>query len=223
MLAGQHEPQVAVLAPQQRDRLEQPLVVLVRPRVRRVEQERLARNVGRRETLEVDAQVDRAHPLGLERQPLDERLARVLRDRDHDPRPAGARAVERAPVRELPAREVLREELVLEVEDRRRRGRVGRRAAASRSAGSGRRRARRARALAAAARPGRASPPSRASARASRSSPGTPARPATRARRRRPRRSSARRRGTRAPRPARAPGRARGHRSPSPRRPREPA
>ena len=98
-------------------------MVLVRPAVGRVEDERLARHVGGREALDVDAEVDRPHALGRKREPVDQRLAPVLRDRDHDPRPPSARAVEVAAVRELPARKVLRQELVLEVEDRRRCGR----------------------------------------------------------------------------------------------------
>ena len=40
--AGEHEPQLGPLAAHERERLEQPRVVLVRPAPRRVEQERLA-------------------------------------------------------------------------------------------------------------------------------------------------------------------------------------
>ena len=56
----EHETQLRPLAAQERERLEQPRVVLVRPRARGVEEERLAldRRVGR-EALVVDAEVDR--------------------------------------------------------------------------------------------------------------------------------------------------------------------
>ena len=60
--AREHEPQLRPLAAHERERLEQPLVVLVRPAPRRVEQERLAldRRV-RPEQLVVDPEVDRPH------------------------------------------------------------------------------------------------------------------------------------------------------------------
>ena len=82
----------------QRERLEEPVVVLVRP----------ARSPGRggtaraaslagREALVVDAEVDRAHALRLEREALDQRLPRVLGDRDHDAaaRPSSRRRARR--------------------------------------------------------------------------------------------------------------------------------
>ena len=70
--AGEHEPQLRALAPQERERLQQPLVVLVRPRPRRVEQERLACLVARGHALVVDPVRDDAEPLGGDAQePLD--------------------------------------------------------------------------------------------------------------------------------------------------------
>ena len=116
VVARQHEPQLR----QQLQRAEERLVVLVWPAVGRIEHERLARDVAGREPLEVDPEVDRPHALRRERQPLDQRLACVLGYRDHDLRPPRARAVQVLPVRELPAREVLGQELVLQVQDRRR-------------------------------------------------------------------------------------------------------
>jgi len=100
---GQDEPQVRALAAHEREGLEKPVMILVLPAVRGVEEERLARATVRREPLVVDGQVDRAHPLGIEAEPLDQRFAGVLADRDHDPALAHRPAVHEAPVGELRA------------------------------------------------------------------------------------------------------------------------
>ena len=81
---GEHEPKLRALRAQPRERLEQPLVVLVRPRSGGVEEERLPCDgrVGR-EALVVDREVDRVHALRVEPEPLDDPAARPLADHDH--------------------------------------------------------------------------------------------------------------------------------------------
>ena len=59
-------------------------MVLVRPAVGGVEQERVALSLAWGEPLEVDAQVDHPHPLRRDAEPLDDRLLDVLADRDHE-------------------------------------------------------------------------------------------------------------------------------------------
>ena len=91
-------------------------MVLVRPRVRRVEEERLARLVAGLEELVVEPQVDHLDAIRLELHPLDEALLHVPADRDHR-----AGVVERPAVREpavepLGPGEELRVEEVLDVE-----------------------------------------------------------------------------------------------------------
>src|SRR6185503_5846981 len=83
--AGQHQPQLGPLPPEQGKGLEQSTVVLVRPAVGRVEQEWLARLVPWAQPLQVDAEVDRAHALRWNAEPFDDRLLDVLADRDHEP------------------------------------------------------------------------------------------------------------------------------------------
>jgi hypothetical protein len=124
--ACEHEAELRPCPPHLRKCLEQPRVVLVRPPVRGIEQERRpATFLSRRgEPLEIDRQMDRAHALRRESEPLDQRLAGVLGDRDHDPAAPDRPAIDNAPICELRPREELRQELVLDVEH----GRGGRRA-----------------------------------------------------------------------------------------------
>ena len=123
--AGQHQPELGPLAPEQAKGFEQPLVVLVRPAVSGVQQERLARPFTGAQPLEVEAEVDHAHALGWNAEPLDDRLLDVLTDRDHEPALTDGGAVGDAAIRTLGAREELREKLVLDVQDRSRRGYAG--------------------------------------------------------------------------------------------------
>ena len=92
-------------------------MVLVRPSVRRVEQERLAFSLARAEPLEVDPEVDHSHPLRRDAEPLHDRLLYVLADREHEPALSDCGPVRDPPVGALRTREELWEDLVLEVED----------------------------------------------------------------------------------------------------------
>ena len=121
--SGEDEPELGPLPPRARERLVQPGVVLVRPRVRRVEQEGLARFVAGRQALVVDAEGNRDDTRRVDPVPEEERLARVLRDGDHDSARRDRLLVEDAPVGELGPREELRVELVLQVVDGHRRRR----------------------------------------------------------------------------------------------------
>ena len=131
-LPGEDEAQLGPLPPHERERVEQPVVVLVRPAVGGVEEERLALTVVRREALVVDAEVDRADALGRQLVALQQRLPRVLGDRDHEAAPLHRPPVDGAPVRELGAREERGIELVLEVVHGRHGRRPRRRAGSSR-------------------------------------------------------------------------------------------
>ena len=71
--AREHEAQLGPLLAQQRERLEQPLVVLVRPRPGRVEQERLALLVAGTEPLVVDPDGIDVHALRRQAEQLDRR------------------------------------------------------------------------------------------------------------------------------------------------------
>ena len=98
-------------------------MVLVRPPVGRVEQERLALAGSlEREPLVVDAVVDHPHAFRGVTETLDEVVANVFADGDHDPARHDRAAVDVAPVAQLWPREELRVGLVLEVVDRRGRG-----------------------------------------------------------------------------------------------------
>ena len=126
--AGEDEAQLRPFAADRGERLEQPLVVLVLPRVRGVEQERLARAAVRAEPLVVDGEVDCTDARGVEVEALDQRLAGVLAQGDDHPAPAHRPAVDTPAVGQLGAREELGEDLVLDVEHaRHRRRRVHRR------------------------------------------------------------------------------------------------
>ena len=106
------------------ERLEEARVVLVRPCAGGVEQEAFARPLARLEQLVVEPQVDRADLLLGDFQALDDRGRGVPRDRDHALALAGGTRVHDPPIGPLGAREELGQELVLHVEDRRRRGRA---------------------------------------------------------------------------------------------------
>jgi hypothetical protein len=105
-----------VLAPQLRESLEQASVVLVGPGVGRVEEQRLARLVARPEEVVVEPEVDHLDLVGVDAHPRDERLLHVAADRDHLAGAAERRAVGDLSVEPFGAREELREEDVLDVQ-----------------------------------------------------------------------------------------------------------
>ena len=101
------------------ERLEQPSVILVRPWPGWVEEERLARHRGLgREAREVDAEVDRVHPLRIQFEPLDRPFAHPLADHDHLVGPPCSAVVGEPPEEPLASREELRQIEVLDVEER---------------------------------------------------------------------------------------------------------
>ena len=117
------EREIRPLATDEREGLEQALVVLVGPAVGRVEEERLSFALVGAEARRVDAEVDDANAFRLDAQALDDRLLHVCADCDDQAAGADAASVGKPSVRELGARKEAREKLVLEVEDGRRRRR----------------------------------------------------------------------------------------------------
>ncbi len=82
--AGEHQAEVGLRLAEAPHRIEEALVVLVRPRPRGVEQEALATAAVRRERLGVDA--ERNHPDAFRRdmQVVHDPVPRELADRDHE-------------------------------------------------------------------------------------------------------------------------------------------
>ena len=76
--AGQHELELGPLLAQERERFEEPLMVLVRPRAGRVEEKRFALLVARREAIVVDAERDRVDVLRRDAEPFDHGPAHEL-------------------------------------------------------------------------------------------------------------------------------------------------
>ena len=98
--SGENEPKLRTGRAEAREGLEQPRVVLVRPRPGGVVEERLARDGGSgREPLVVDAEVDGVHAIGVEPEPLDDAALHPLADHD-DMRRAACRPVVREPPKE---------------------------------------------------------------------------------------------------------------------------
>ena len=117
--AREDEPQLGPLRADEGERLEQAGMVLVRPRARGVEEERLTVDAGRRrEPLVVDTQVDRVHACALEAEPLDDPLLDPFADHDHACRAPGSAVVGESPEHPLAAREELRQVEMLHVEER---------------------------------------------------------------------------------------------------------
>ena len=125
--AREDEPELRPLLPQQRERVEEAGVVLVRPRPRRVEQERLALLVAGAEALVVDAPRDRVDALGRDPQQLDRTAADELARHDHGVRVAGGALVRSRPEEPLGPREELGMIQMLEVVDGHGRGELERR------------------------------------------------------------------------------------------------
>ena len=126
--AREHEPQLGPGGPQPSEGVEEPGVVLVRPRPRGVVEERLPR-VGLRgaEARVVDAEMDRVDALGVEAEPLDDAGANPVADHDHPIRARGGPVVREASKEALAAREELRQVQMLDVEEGQHRRAVGRR------------------------------------------------------------------------------------------------
>ena len=113
--AGEHELELGPLLAEERERLEQPRVVLVRPGPRGVEEELLALVLARAEALVVEAPRDRVHALRLEAEELDRPPAHELARHDHDVRVARRALVHARAEHPLGAREELGVVEVLEV------------------------------------------------------------------------------------------------------------
>jgi hypothetical protein len=96
--AGQDEAQLRAFSPQDREGLEQPLVILVRPRPRRVEQERLALLFAGTEPLVVEAERNRMHALGRNPEVRDHAAADELARDDDGVRGTGRSLVGEAAV-----------------------------------------------------------------------------------------------------------------------------
>ncbi len=115
--AREQEAELRSATADQRERLEQARVVLVRPRTGGVEEQRLALDVRRgREARVVDAQPHGVDVRRIEPEPLDDPLADELADHDHLGRPARGAVVGELPEQPLAAREELGEVQVLDVE-----------------------------------------------------------------------------------------------------------
>ena len=76
--AGEHELELGPLLTQERERLEEPRVVLVRPRTGGVEEKWFTLLVARREAVVVDAERDRMDVLGRDAEPFDHGPAHEL-------------------------------------------------------------------------------------------------------------------------------------------------
>ncbi len=117
--SGEDESELGALVPKQRERLEEPLVVLVWPRPRGVEKERLARRFGvGAEALGVDAQVHRMNALRSDAESLDHAFLHPIADHHHLVGSPGRPVVGEPAEEPLAAREQLREVQVLRVEQR---------------------------------------------------------------------------------------------------------
>ena len=109
---------VGILGAQQRERLEQRCVVLVRPAAGRVQEQVLARPEVRLELGRVDAERRDDDPLGLDAERRDDPGLRELADRHDDVGAASRSVVEPAPVGALRAAEQTGQVAVLDVEQR---------------------------------------------------------------------------------------------------------
>ncbi len=116
--AGEHELEVGPLLAQEREGLEEALVVLVRPRSGRVEEKRLALPIPRCETAVVDAERDRVDALGRDAEPLDHAPAHELAVDNDDVSVARRALIREAAVGALGAAEELGQVEVLEIEER---------------------------------------------------------------------------------------------------------
>jgi hypothetical protein len=105
--------------------LEQADVVLVRPGKGRVEEKRLTAAVvlRRDEPTVIDPGVNDDHSLGRQADSLDQRLANMRADRDHEPGPSRAPLVREPPVQQRRAREEPGHDEVLDIVDRHHDGR----------------------------------------------------------------------------------------------------
>ena len=116
--AGENEAQLRAFAAQERERLEQPVVVLVRPGARGIEQERLAFHAARSEHRVVEPEWDDSDPGRIEAKPGEGALANELAHHDHAVCAANRTVPGDLAEKPLRAREHGRQVEVLEVVER---------------------------------------------------------------------------------------------------------
>ena len=111
----QDEAHVGVLPPQDHERVEQSLMVLVWPAVGWVEQEGLACIITWRKDLEVGAKVHDTDAVGVDTETIAQCAGRVFGDSNHKVAVSSRSSIDKLAIGQLGLREELRQVLVLDV------------------------------------------------------------------------------------------------------------